>query len=97
MTSQVNKMAVATAAAFSILWLICSLFVAVIPKASMALTGTMVHADLSNMSWSLTLSGFFIGLIGWAVLGALTGWLITFIFSILDCFSNDKQHDKSAE
>ncbi len=85
MKLQANKFAVAAAISFSILWLICSVFVVLIPSASMALTGTMVHADLSAMNWSLTWSSFFIGLIGWAVLGAITAWLITFSYYILGC------------
>ena len=89
MKLQATKFAVATAITFSLLWVICSAFVALIPNPSMALTGAMVHADLSAMNWSLTWSSFFIGLIGWAVLGAITAWLITFIYYILGCMSEE--------
>ncbi len=81
MTLNINKFAISTAIAFSILWIICSAFVAVIPNPSMALTGTMVHADLSAMTWSLTWSSFIIGLAGWAIIGGITAWLIAFFYN----------------
>lgn len=89
MKLQANKFAAATAITFSILWIICSAFVALVPNPSMALTGTMVHADLSAMSWSLTWISFVVGLVGWAILGAITAWSITFIYAILDCMTSD--------
>lgn len=76
-----NKLAIATATAFSILWIICSVIVAIVPTPSMMLTGTMFHADLSSMAWSLTWGGFIIGLIAWAILGGISAWLIAFLYN----------------
>lgn len=81
MTLNTNKFAFSTAVVFSILWIICSAFVAVIPNPSMALTGIMVHADLSGMTWSLTWSSFIIGLAGWAIISGITAWLIAFFYN----------------
>jgi len=78
-----NKLIIATAFAFSILWIICSAIVALAPTPSMMLTGTMFHADLSSMAWTLTWGGFIIGLIAWAAVGGLSAWLIAFFYNRL--------------
>lgn len=76
-----NKLALTTAIAFSVLWVICSVFIAFIPDLSMSLTGTMFHVNLSSMVWTLTWGGFFIGLIAWAILGGISAWLIAFFYN----------------
>ena len=77
----INKLALTTAITFSVLWVICSAFIALIPDLSMSLTGTMFHANLSSMVWTLTWGGFFIGLIAWAILGGISAWLIAFFYN----------------
>ena len=76
-----NRLALTTAITFSVLWVICSAFIALIPVHSMSLTGTMFHADLSSMAWTLTWGGVFIGLIAWAILGGISAWLIAFLYN----------------
>ena len=76
-----NKLALTTAIVFSVLWVICSAFIVLIPDLSMSLTGTMFHANLSSMLWTLTWGGFFIGLIAWAVIGGISAWLIAFFYN----------------
>lgn len=71
-----NKLAASIAAAFAVLWVVCSLLVALFPGSSMAVTGHMFHANLSAMTWTLTWNGFFIGLAGWAILGGIAAWLV---------------------
>jgi hypothetical protein len=73
----------ASAAAFSILWVICSLLVITIPTGMMQMSGDMVHGDLSSMQWSMGVQGIFIGLIGWSILAGVTGWLIAVIYNKL--------------
>lgn len=75
------KLALTTGIAFSVLWVICSAFIALIPDLSMALTGIMFHANLSSMAWTITWSGFFIGLIAWAILGGTSAWLIGLFYN----------------
>ena len=77
------KFGAASAVAFALLWLVCSLLVILIPGAMMETTGHMVHADLTNMQWRLGLTGFVFGLIAWSVLAGLTGWLVAAIYNRL--------------
>jgi len=81
MKLQTNKLAIATAITFSILWVICSAFIALIPDLSMSLTGTMLHTNLSAMSWAQTWFGFFVGLEAWALLGGISAWLIAYLYN----------------
>ena len=81
MKLQTNKLAIATAIAFSILWVICSAFIALIPDLSISLTGAMLHANLSAMAWTLTWFGFFVGLVAWALLGVISAWLIAYLYN----------------
>ena len=76
-----NKFALTTAITFSVLWVICSAFISLMPGLSMSLTGTMFHADLSSMVWTLTWGGFFIGLIAWPILAGISAWLIAFFYN----------------
>lgn len=81
MTLSPNKMAIAIAGTFSLFWVACSMVIALLPSHSMALTGSMFHADLSAVTWTLTWTGFFIGLASWAILGGITAWLVAFIYN----------------
>lgn len=76
-----NKLALTTGIVFSVLWVICSAFILLIPDITMALTGIMFHANLSSMAWALTWGGFFMGLIAWAILGGTSAWLISFFYN----------------
>jgi len=71
----------ASGLSFAILWVICSILVAVSPGMMMQMSGQMFHMDLSQMSWSLQWSGFFIGLIVWAVMAGFAGWLIGLLYN----------------
>jgi hypothetical protein len=73
----------ACAIAFSILWIICSAFVMVMPTNMMQVSGNMVHGDLTSMQWSMGIQGIFVGLIAWAFVAGISGWLIAFIYNKL--------------
>ena len=77
------KFGMAFAIASAILWIICSLFVWVLPSMMMEMSGHMVHGDLSQMGWSLSLTGVLIGLVTWSILAGITGWLIAYIYNRL--------------
>lgn len=77
------KFGLASAGAFAILWLVCSLIVWLMPSMMMAVSGHMVHADLSQMGWHLTIGGVLAGLVGWAVSAGVTAMLIAKIYNQL--------------
>lgn len=56
----------------ALLFLVCALFVAVLPGATTAFFGTLIHADFSAIARPLSLSSFVIGLIVWTVGTGLT-------------------------
>ena len=78
-----NKFAIACAGAIVILWVICSAIVYFLPVAMMYFTGHMMHADLSAIAWTLTGTGFIVGLVAWAFCAWITAWLIAIIYNKL--------------
>ena len=76
-------LALAIAIVTTVLWVLCSAFVAMAPGPAMGITGHMVHADLSEFYWSLTWGGFFVGLVSWTITAAITAWLIAWTYNRL--------------
>ena len=78
MTLDVPRLATAAAIVAAVSWSVCSASVALFPDTTLAITGHMVHADLSAARWSLTWAGFATGLVAWvgtaAALAALLAW-----------------------
>jgi len=74
-------MAKAAGTTAAILWIICSLLVVGMPGQMMSMSGSMVHADLGNMSWAMTGTGFFVGLVAWTIVAALTGWVFGVLYN----------------
>lgn len=68
----------------TLLWIICSLFVAIFPDLSAAITGQMLHMDSEQIDFQLHWSGFFLGLLNWIVSAVLAGWLFSLFFNRLD-------------
>lgn len=83
MTLNANKLFLATAVVFALLWIICSALVAVIPDAMLTMTGYMVHAELEAFRWSLTGTGFAGGLLLWALVPGIAVWLIAAAYNRL--------------
>jgi hypothetical protein len=75
-----NRLALTFACATAVLWVVCSALVAVAPDAMMSVMGHMSHANLTDLDWTLTWSGFLIGLVGWVVWAGAAGWLIGWIY-----------------
>lgn len=75
--------AVACGIALSVVWIICVLFVMLMPMAMMELSGSMMHMEVTNMQWSMSLKGLIVGVIAWALVGGFTGGLIATFYNRL--------------
>ena len=78
-----KAMAMASAIVTAIIWTICSLLVAAFPGQMMAFTGHMVHADFSQLNWTMDFPGYVIGLVIWTVDVAFAVWLFAVIYNRL--------------
>jgi hypothetical protein len=74
---------IATGLTAAFLFLVCAVFVAVLPDATTAFFGTLIHADLSAVARPLSLSSFVIGLIVWTVGTGLTFGLAAAVYNRL--------------
>jgi uncharacterized membrane protein len=77
------KFGLACALSVSILWIVCSILVMVIPPMMLSMSGHMLHMELAGMSWHITLLGVFTGLVGWFVTAGIGGWLLAAIYNCL--------------
>ncbi|MFV1985075.1 MAG: DUF5676 family membrane protein [Thiohalomonadales bacterium] len=77
------KIGIAAAIATALIWIVCSIAVYLFPESSMLISGQMVHANLESIDWTLTWSGFFIGLISWVIFVGISVWLVAVIYGIL--------------
>lgn len=78
------KFALAATLTTAIIWVICSLLVFLLPQATIMASGDMIHMDIQDMMWSLTLSGFIKGLIFWSLSVGLSAWIFAVIYNRLD-------------
>ena len=77
------KLIMASALSAGLLWVICSVLAALLPHTMLQMTAHMIHVDLVDISWTLTWSGFFVGLLGWVVLAGITAALLAAIYNRL--------------
>jgi len=82
------KFALASAASFGIVWIACSLLVHLFPGMMLDLTSHMLHIDMHTHGWQISPQGALIGLIAWAALAGLVGWLFAFGYKLLISPSN---------
>lgn len=78
-----TKLGLATGIVFAVIWIICSVLVALLPGAMMRMGGAMMHADMVNYAWSMHWGGFIIGLVLWTVLPALIVWAVATVYNRL--------------
>lgn len=71
MTIKTISLMKAGAATTAILWTFCSALVFIAPDLTMNMTGHMIHYDLHDVSWTLTISGYLLGLIAWSLSAAI--------------------------
>lgn len=77
------KLGAATAIIFALVWVVCSIFVVLLPTTMMQMGGHMIHADLSAAGWSMHWTGFIMGLILWSVLSGLLVWAVAAVYNRL--------------
>jgi hypothetical protein len=78
------KFGLASSISASILWLICSVLVMIMPGMMMSMSGDMVHMELNDMSWQLSVFGVAVGMVGWFVMAGAMGWMLAYIYNRLD-------------
>lgn len=76
-----KSFALACAAAFAIVWVVCSILVMVMPDMMSSMTGNMLHADWKSMGWHMSFVGVVYGGIIWVLLMGIIGWLIAKIYN----------------
>lgn len=74
-------LAISSAAAFSVLWLVCSAFVATSPIAANATFRGMMHADMPMMQ--VTPGGFLVGLAAWAIGAGAAAFVLAVVYNAL--------------
>ena len=79
-TTQFSLASAITAAVF---WSICSLMVALIPESMMQMTAHMLHVNLAYMTWTLTWSGFLLGLLSWSAFSGAVGLVLALVYKRL--------------
>ena len=77
------KLGLASAISASVLWVICSLLVLLMPSMMLSVSGDMMHMQFNNMGWHLTFLGVVKGLVAWSISAGITGWLIGFVYNRL--------------
>ena len=77
------KIGYATAIAFALVWLVCSLLVWGLPSMMLGMSGHMVHVDFSDMGWHMTPGGVVAGLFAWSIIAGIIAALIAQIYNKL--------------
>tara|TARA_B110000046_G_scaffold152137_1_gene161109 strand:- start:168 stop:425 length:258 start_codon:yes stop_codon:yes gene_type:complete len=78
------RFGLASSISASILWLICSVLVIIMPEMMMSMSGDMVHMELRDMNWHLSVFGVAVGMVGWFVMAGAMGWMLASIYNRLD-------------
>ena len=81
--SRPRRLGLATGLAMGIAWVICVIFVALVPGPTLALFGWMLHFDLSPFVWALDVTGVIVGGLAWVVFSGLFVWLTAAIYEAL--------------
>lgn len=83
MKIQAMKFGMASALSASVLWVICSLLVMLMPSMMLSIPGNMLHIQLGDMGWHLTFIGAVKGLLAWFVMAGFAGWMLATIYNRL--------------
>ena len=71
----------AAATIAGVLTTICALGLAIAPQGTTTLASTLIHLDLSEMSRSLTWSGYLTGLIAWTIGAGFIFWAAAALYN----------------
>ena len=82
-TLSVRSLFLATAITTGIAYLVCVLFLAVAPQATMAFFSYVLHANLSGIIQSVTWESFTVGLLAWSVGTGLYSALVARLYNKL--------------
>jgi hypothetical protein len=77
------KFGLACAISASVLWVICSLLVMALPSMMLSMSSDMLHMQLTDMGWHLTLIGAVKGLVAWFIAAGVAGWLLAATYNRL--------------
>lgn len=72
---------IATTVMSALAYIICIVFIALAPQATMAFFGSILHADLSSISRSVSFTSFLIGLFTWSLGTGLYAALIARLYN----------------
>ena len=87
-----SKLFLATLVTFAAIWVLCTILVVLMPFGMMSLSGHMTHMDLQAMSWTMTTTGFFVGLVSWSVVPAAIVWAIASLYNRLSMQQPYQKH-----
>ena len=88
-----NKFALAAAISFAVLWVLCSLLVALLPNQSMHVSNAMLHSSVS-WQWDMHWLGLLIGLVTWSLAAGVSAWLIATIYNrLLEGGKGEESHE----
>ncbi len=76
-----QKFALSVGLSTAFVWTLCSVLVWLSPGLTMTVTGHMIHADVSDVTWAMTLSSAAIGLVAWTMSAGAMGWLIATVYN----------------
>jgi len=77
------KFGIASSISAAVLWTICTLLVMMMPTMMLSMSGDMLHMQLQEMGWHMTLAGALLGMVSWVVLAGVAGWLLATIYNRL--------------
>ena len=82
---KINALNFGLAAAITagVVWLICSVFVWMIPGGMMNVTTNMMHMDMSRIGWTISPTGVVWGLVAWSLFAGIFAWLLATIYNRL--------------
>lgn len=83
MKLKAGSLGLAVGVGAAILWLICSLVVAVAPDSAGSLTAQLFPVAPGHASVGVTWSGFFVGLCFWSIVSGIFVWLCAGLYNVL--------------
>ena len=77
------KFGVAGAITAAIVWIICSVFVWMMPGAMMNMATNLFHMEMGKSGFVLSAVGVLWGLVGWSLFAGIFAWILATIYNLL--------------